>query len=98
MQKSVEELTQIELEELFEKIKKAVHEEISDLVLESADKYHSFIYINNKTGKPIAIIETQNNFIYTDNQKNKEKIFRIAKSLQRNLGESWSYHYKDRHQ
>jgi hypothetical protein len=97
MQKSVEELTQIELEELFEKIKKAVHEEISDLVLESADKYHSFIYINNKTGKPIAIIETQNNFIYTDNQKNKEKIFRIAKSLQRNLGESWSYQYKNKH-
>lgn len=98
MQKSLEELTQKELDELFESIKIAVKEEIPNARLESADKYHSFIYVNKGNGTPLGIIELENNLIYTNNRENKEKISCIARNFQKKFKESWSYQYKDRHQ
>ena len=91
MQKILEELTNIELNDLYNLIEDAVKEVFPYAKLESLDKYHSFINIKDKKGKTIATIHTEGNLLKYGKKDYKSEIRQLSSILQQDLGGSWSY-------
>ncbi len=96
LEKETYELSQSQLDTLYEKIKGAVYEEFSDAILHSEDKYHSFITVKRNKHEIVAIIDTNKKLLKTKNKNYKNRLFELAMSLQENVGGSWSYIYSQK--